>query len=424
MPSFQAVDGRDSEQLYSDTIYVMGFMLDFLAGKRKALPVNTPVPGGVPLERLTAFTRDALKLPIVRKCLGYLADNVNKAEPQIVDKDGKVLRTRRTLPSFLKSPSPEFSFKELIHQAVYAEFFEGEIKLLGQVANNGTPVALYVGDRTVVTQSTGEGMLYYWMHQYTNQGIQANRISIARRFSAPGTLQGLSEYASAETLISAALHCQEVVQKYFASNMHIDLMFTHEGEAPRGAVQELLKTLAEHHAGSRKAFRPVVTGRQWKMERLQESPQSAQLVELYQLINQSICTTVFGIDPLVFALGSGTTSGQNLTYQNASNLRSQVWLQAIEPVADLIADTITDYLPTGQFFEFSPRDLLRGSPHDRGQLVASMAAANQANTTATRQPIFSAEEIREPLGYFDPPPPKIMTQADVDSQFQEITDAF
>ena len=406
----------------------MGFLRALLTGadERALQPLNKPVTGNAPLRGLLGSNKDALKLPIVRKCMGYIADAINKAEPQVINADGEVLRTRRNLPQFIRNPSPEFRLKELVSQGVYSTFFNGDIRLLGRVSGNNVTTAMYVGDETIVSQSGGGGIIYY--NAFTEYGpdvIKANKISHVRRFAAPGTIRGLSEFDSAKLLLSASLECHEVINNFFAQNMHLDLMFMHEGQAPKGAVENLLLTLARRHAGSRRAYVPLVSDRAWKVERIRDSNQGNQLVELWRLLNQAICTEVFGIDPLVFALGSASTSGQTLTYQNASNLRSQVWLQAVEPVAELIADAISDFLPPGQFLEFSPRDMLRGSPNDRAQLVSSMAAAGQAYGS----PIFTKEEIREPLGYIGPPPAELdvvaapetpAEGADVDQEFEEI----
>lgn len=376
---------------------------DFLVGdvgdSRQLLPVNEPIEGTVPLQHSFSKGSEVLqKLPIARKCLGYIADTINETTPQIIDRNGKVLHGEFDLPEFIYQPSAEYVFEEFVQQATWALHTDGLLRVLGTVTPKNQPVNMYVGSQSLTTLQLGDGQLVYvdqpvWGDERYN--IIANKVALRRRLTAPGKPRGLGDFEPAQTLFSAALFAQESVEKFFGSNMFLDVIFSLDDEFSKNAAKELMTQLARKHTGPRNSFRPIIARKKWKVDRLKESNQANQLLELMMWLNSSISTTVFGIDPLVFALSSASTSGTSLTYQNASNLRSQVWLQACKPVARLIAGCITDYLPSGQFFQFSAQDFLRGSPADRGQLVQAMALAGKHYG----KPIFSLEEIREVLGF-------------------------
>ena len=95
----------------------MGGVRDVLFGQtRGLLPTNTPVLGTVPIQHENSKGSEPLrKLPLARKCIGYIAGPINKAEPEIVDADGNVLASGRQLPDWMLQPTPEFVMAETIH---------------------------------------------------------------------------------------------------------------------------------------------------------------------------------------------------------------------------------------------------------------------------------------------------------------------
>ena len=379
---------------------------DFLFGQtRGLLPTNQYISGTVPIQHANSRgTEPIRKLPIVRKCLGYIADTINKAEPEIVDADGNVLAKRHQLPEWMTQPTPDFQMAENVQQSVWSLFVHGYLRMMGMVGPTGRPAWIYIGVSPITSMISDSGAQFYAFvpADYGDDVMVANRVSYQRRFAAPGPVRGLSEMEPARTLLNTALHAQDVLDRHFGSNMMLDLVFTHEGEFVEGAGQNLIEQLAKRHAGPSRAWRPLVQDRKWRVERLKDSNQANQMMELYGMVNTMISTQVFGIDPLVFSLSSAPVSATSLTYQNASNLRSQVWQQAVEPIANIIAGAYSDYLPFGQYLRFSPTEFLRGSPSDRGQLVAQMALANKHSESE----IFSDEEIREVLGYMGKTTPR------------------
>ena len=372
---------------------------DFLFGDiRAVLPVNKPIDHTVPLQHVFTSTADPIRgLPIVRKCIGYIADTINETYPEIVDKDNKVLYGPRELPDWIMNPSGEFVFTELVQQAVWSLFTsQTGLRLLATV-REGRPLYMYVGSPYMSVIQYGDGSVIYVDYTTSYGGektIVANSVSVRRRLALPGSPIGLSDIDTAKTLLDTALAAQQTLNRFFRGNMQLDLLFTYEDEPAKDVKKTLIEQLARRHAGPGGAYRPLVLDKKWKAERLRDSNQANQVLEMYQLVNGAIVTEIFGIDPLVFALGS-KDSAQSLTYQNASNLRSQVWLQAVKPIAKLISECITDYLPKGQFFQFNAVDLLRGSPSDRGKLITDMALASKHYG----KPLFERKELRDVLGY-------------------------
>ena len=386
---------------------------EFLFGRepkretRRAIPLDTPIPGSVPLQHISAFGIEGLsQLPVARKCIGYIADQINDAEPQIIETaTNKIVATRDDLPEWIANPSAEYVFEELIQQSVWSLIGTGHLRLLAQTVNR-EPLFLYVGTTGLITIQINNGQVIY--KDFVSWGdpskvIIADHVSVRRLFAVPGSPIGMGTWEPASTLISTALYAQEAFERFFGNNMFMDLIFIRDGEFVQGASTELLTKLAKRHSGSSRAFRPLVTDNTWKVERLTDSNQANQVIELYGMINTHIATLVFGIDPLVFSLGSSGRpggSGAALVYQNASNLRSQVWNNACKPIARAIAGCISDYLPDGYRLHFSAAEMLRGSPHDRATMAGQMAAM----TSSYGRPLFTPEEIREVLGYSGPAP--------------------
>ena len=317
--------------------------------------------------------------------------------------DGEILYRRSRLPQFIQNPSGEYVLKEMVHQSVWSMFLDGWLRLLASTRPTGVPMFMYVGTSSVITHTAASGQVVYLDSQGVGPNkhtIVADSIAIRRRFALPGRPIGISEYEPARTLLNTALNAQDAIDRFFGNNMFLDLLFFHDGDYVKNAGKQLLEQLAKRHAGPKRAFRPIVTDRKWKIERLRESNQANQLLEIWMTVNAKVCTEVFGIDPLVFSVSNQNVSSTSLTYQNAASLRSQVWHQAIEPVASLIADCITDYLPTGEHFLFAAQDFLRGSPSDRASLMEKMALVGKHYGKV----MFAEEEIREVGGFTGPAP--------------------
>jgi len=383
---------------------VMGILSAFRRDKRQAQNLNEIIPNTVPLQHLFAEGFKSVEnLPVVKRCLNYIGDTINSCELELVDDQNRVLASGSDLPEWVIQPSGEYVFEELVHQAVTTLIMNGNLRLLASTRPDGTPMFAYVGTNALQTYTAGSGLLVYIdTPNYGDKSsvIVANRIAVRRRLALAGRPWGLGDYGPANTLVNAALHAQDVLVRFFGSNMFTDLMFQHEGEYVKNAGVGLIEQLAKRHAGPKNAFRPLITDRRWKVERLRESNQANQVVELMSLINTAICSQVFGIDPMVFSLQHGTqsSSDKSLTYQNAANLRSQVWQQACEPIAQLLAGCMSDFAPRGQHYRFRPDEMLRGSPSDRATLALNMAQVNAAVAEGSEE-IFSRDEIRRVLGY-------------------------
>lgn len=374
----------------------------FLFGDvRKAVTLDEPIMGTVPLQHGSNIGTEYIRrLPVVRKCLGYIADMINEAEPILINKKGvEIERGIDNMPSWIQNPSGEYVLAEWVQQGVWSAFANGSVRNLAQVRPGRTePTYMYIGTSSLLNLSYGGHVIYKDISQ-TSTGddlvIVANKVSVRRRFAVPGQTIGLGELEPAKTLINTALYAQDVLDKFFGNNMFFDVIFMHDGEYVEGQAKELITKLARRHAGASRAFRPIVSDHKWKMERMKDSNQANQMLELLGFINTSISTLVFGIDPLVFSLSTASHASTNLTYQNASNLRSASWLQACSPIAAMLEGCISDYLPRGTRLKFSPSGMLRGSPNDRAGLVANMALAGKHYGS----PVFEKQEMREVLGY-------------------------
>ena len=283
------------------------------AATRRALPLNEPVVGTVPIQHIASFGVEGLmNLPVARKCMGYVADQINEAEPQIIDvRTKQVVARRDDLPNWIAQPSADFVFEELVHQAVWSLIGTGHLRLLAQTQMR-EPLFMYVGTSGLIQLELSNGQVIY--KDFVSWGdpskvIIADHVSVRRLFSLPGSPLGIGSWEPAERLISTALYAQESLEQFFGQNMFLDVIFIRDGEFVQGAATELLTKLAKKHAGPRRAFRPLVTDGSWKVERLQDSNQSNQIVELMGLINTQVATLIFGIDPLVFSLGSAGRQG-------------------------------------------------------------------------------------------------------------------
>jgi len=367
--------------------------------------VNEPVVGTVPLQHI--FSRGIQpveNLPIVRECLGYITDTINDTHACIINRKKEVVFDEFHLPKWIKQPSAEFVFSELVGQAVVSLFTSGDLRLLA-MRNGKTPIFLYVGSPSLTANKMTDGSIVY--HDYLGpvpddgSVIVANAVVHRRRLAFPGKPLGISQYEPGKTLINSALHAQDVIDNFFSKNMFLDLIFTRKNnsEGVQGTGKNLLTALANRHSGPANSFKPLVDDFEWNIERLKDSNQSNQLMELCAMLDTKICTQIFGIDPLIFSISNQITAGSTLTYQNASNLRTQVWLKAVKPVADIIAGAITEYLPNGQYFRFDAHDFLLGSPADRASLVEKMALVNQHSGTI----VFTVEEMRSILGMVGEP---------------------
>lgn len=379
------------------------FFSDVGADTRSVLPINEPITGTVPLQHIfSAGITPIEKLPIVRECLGFITDTINETDSVIINKRKEVVFDEFSFPKFIKQPSVEFVFEELVGQAVTSLFTSGDLRLLAMRAGT-KPIFMYVGSPSLVSYKMGDGSLIYYDYlgtPYTgDHSIVANSVVHRRRLAFPGKPLGISQYEPGKTLINTALHAQDLIQYYFANNMHLDLIFTKKGEYVKGSGLNLLTALAQRHSGPKNSYKPLVDDYDWNIERLSDSNQANQVMELCAMVDTKICTQVFGIDPLVFSISNQVASGTNLTYQNASNLRTQVWLKAVKPVARIIASAISEYLPNGQYFRFDAHDFLLGGPSDRAALVEKMALVNKH----TGKEVFTVEEMRGVLGMIGAP---------------------
>ena len=101
--------GRVSSMKFSE------FLFGTVPDTRTVHPVNQPISGTVPIQHI--FSRGLApieNLPIVRECLGYIADTINDTEACIINRRKEVLFNEYALPKFIRQPSTEFVFEELV----------------------------------------------------------------------------------------------------------------------------------------------------------------------------------------------------------------------------------------------------------------------------------------------------------------------
>ena len=359
--------------------------------KREVVPLDQPVADAVsPQVSLGSFANYYKSLEIVRQCIREIADQINSARPYIVDQSG----TELPLPSWLVQPSTLFKFRDLVFQCCYMLHAQDRIDLLASGRSN-PPEALYVGSAQIIQSPADQKVQVFDGAGLGSSYIKADRIAIGWRSAVPG-VGSIANSADAYLLLEACYEAHQTLHSKLRKSFQTDVMFSHEGEAPKGAVTEFLRTLAKKHVGARNAYTPLVTDRTWKVTKLEESNRENMLVELIELISRRIVVEVFGLEPLAMGISAQQGGGgSNLTYTNASSLRSQQWVRTAGPIARIIADTMSEFLPDGQRLRFDASDLLRGSPMDRAQLAANMASANGQSPQA---PYFTRDEIREVVG--------------------------
>lgn len=387
----------------------------FVFGEERApQPWGEPIPYSRYLGRNEPIVLgNVLALPIVRRCVGEVANLVASATPTIIRADGS--RTTR-MPSWLRNPSAIFNLRETIHQSAWSCVFNAEMFLVWDntetLGGRVRPSNIWVPrPEDVSYYSDGKSITYY---QWWNGGAeaQADMGTHRRTLSAPGVWRGVGTTRTGKVLTDSAQSTQKALDNHLLKDAILGVVFAFAGTLNKDQRTQFLQQLARNHIGPENAGAPLVTDGDLKVQRIPPSMEDAQLIDLMRELDVRIARNVFFLD-----LGEHGSGQRSLTYTNTAQLRARNWSTAAEPIARTIADAFSDLL--GQQFVFDPAEPLRGSPADRSSLQAQMALTNERSIRSGLGPVYSIEEIREVTGLHGPGP--VMPVSD--SEIAELENA-
>lgn len=368
----------------------------------------------LPMSRYIARNRpivegNILALPVVRRCIGELANLISAAKMVIVQPDG---RRTTMLPSWMMDPSALYNLRETNQQAVWSLSLEGEMFFVWNMEGR-TPEGLVVPRvRDVSFYSGGQGVVYQSWWDADGQDEHAEYFSHRRLLAAPGTWRGVPPRESGEQLTDSAQHTQKALDSMLLKDAILGVVYAFTGELGAEQREQFLKQLNKTINGPENAGTPLITDGDLKVHRIEPSMEGEKLQALQRDLDARIASQVFFLDPAALDIPTGEAS---LTYRNTSQLRARNWAQAGLPLAQVIAEAWTDVLRQAGFMshvEFDATEPLMGSPADRADLASKMATANMHSARAGDGLLYSRKEIRLITGHHGDPPELPVAAAD------------
>ena len=361
------------------------------AGSTQVRAADAPAPGLSldDLARLLGASRDdASSLPVVWGCLVRIISRLQNMPVRITNPDGSLART----PAWVTTPSMTWDWADVISQSAWSLLMEGDLFVLPTRDRLQRPIGVVIVDpRKVQTyKKVGQDILPQLV--YTINGAPAPGLIHVRYVALPGEPRGLGSKRAAKRAAEIGVMSEQTILNHFVQGARLQAVFTAKSDkiTPEQA-REATFELQANYGGLDNAWKPVAIGGDYAVNMLSQTADDAQFLELSQWSDARIASQIFGVDPTLLGIN---ISGSSLTYKNASDRESQLWRDALRPVATRIESCFARLLTTGRRFDLVESSVLIGGPRDRALYAKDLAQINRMAGAW----IFTPNQILEAVG--------------------------
>jgi len=213
------------------------------------------------------------------------------------------------------------------------------------------------------------------------------------RFVKPGTPFADSPVQRAKATIGAAVAAREFGSRFFGDGAHPGMIVRSEQALTPEQAEGIKKSLMRATKGNRE---PAVLGAGLEVEPIMVNPNDSQFIDLMRFTTEE-SARFWRVPPtMIYA----ATSGQSVTYQNASQNDLAYLKHSLEGHLVRIEKALTRLLPSPQFARFNRNAFLRSDPVTRSEiqdrrLMNKTLTINEVRSQEDELP-FDGDEYDEP----------------------------
>jgi HK97 family phage portal protein len=202
-------------------------------------------------------------------------------------------------------------------------------------------------------------------------------------YEVAGSPVGMNPIEYAASTIGTALGAQDFAEDFFEADAHPTALLKTKNNVTKDQAADI-KTAAKRAVQDRDLL--VLSG-DLEWQAMQVTPTDSQFLDTQRFTAQQICGAIFGVPPEMLGF---STSGQALTYANATDRDLQFLKYGLNPWLVRIEDAMSRLLPDSQTVKFNAGGLLRTDMKSRFEAY-NVAADVQVKTG---QPLLTTDEMR------------------------------
>ena len=326
----------------------------------------------------------AMKIPIVRRCLMFLADRL-RAMP---------LEVTGPRPPWLDQPNPWTSYRDLISMCVLmVHMYDSGLHLLGVPDTAGNVAQIQVAQPYAMRgRINADYDRVDWFH---NNKPYPYPVAFVRRYALPGTLENVTSVGALGHERDIAVGTKRAMSEQFWTGANFDVIISSKADVGKETMEELLEDIEAQTAGPEGFTKPLVTSADVSIARLTPSMRDRQLRELSQDAQAQIATLGFGLHPELVGI---FLPNQSSIYRNSEDAALRVWRDSLRDLRDALQFAFSGLAGARTDIKINEADELRGSPRDRAQQVNAMVNANKT-APDNAGPTFTEDEIRGAFGF-------------------------
>jgi HK97 family phage portal protein len=352
---------------------------------------DTGVYSPVAVSTTTALTHAASSA-----CIDTLATSVSALPLDAVRMVGATRRPVEPSPLIIREPSSLVEQDVWLYQLMQSLLTDGNA--FGEVTNVGAmqlPTSIEWYDPETVTHrrmvdgvptvSIGGRDEQLWPY--------GNILHIPGRFVKPGTPFADSPVQRAKATIGAAVAAREFGSRFFGDGAHPGMIVRSDQQLTPEQAEGVKRSLMRATKGNRE---PAVLGSGLDVQPIMVNPNDSQFIDLMRFTTEE-AARFWRVPPsMIYA----ATSGQSVTYANASQNDLAYLKHSLEGHLIRIEKALTRLLPRPQFARFNRNAFLRSDPVTRSEiqdrrLANKTLTINEVRALEDEQP-FDGDEYDEP----------------------------
>ena len=330
-------------------------------------------------------------------CLRLITDRIRTMRYEVLNADLEPVKGGG--PVWLRNPNPFWDLSLLLANTAQQVVHYGNAWWLPSFDNARRPVGMYLLSPELVTPNylTGYGIDpdYPWLAD----GLPVRRPLFHMPYvPRPGDILGVGTREAASGLVDLAdfsLRWQTEFYKKGATGQFFVTTNDPQQTMNEDEIDRFQDNWEANVGGQGNAFRvPIIPGG-LSVQRVSLTAEQMDFINARKMTDREIAAQIFHIDPSYFNLND---SGTSVTYSTMQALETRIWNDAVKPIATILEDAVSYFLPGNNVFRFKPGDYLLGTPNDRSNQIRNMSLVNKESQSAGLGLVFSTGEIRDVVG--------------------------
>jgi HK97 family phage portal protein len=345
---------------------------------------------------VSVSTTTALTHAASSACIDTLATSVSALPLDAVRMSGATRRPVEPAPSLIRTPSGLVEQDVWLYQLMQALLTDGNA--FGEVTRTGAaglPTSIeWYDPETVTNRRLVDGVPTVQIAGRDEQLWPYGDVwHVPGRFVKPGTPFADSPVQRAKATIGAAVAAREFGSRFFGDGAHPGMIVRSEQALTPEQAEGIKKSLMRATKGNRE---PAVLGAGLEVEPIMVNPNDSQFIDLMRFTTEE-SARFWRVPPsMIYA----ATSGQSVTYANASQNDLAYLKHSLEGHLVRIEKALTRLLPSPQFARFNRNAFLRSDPVTRSEiqdrrLMNKTLTVNEVRSQEDELP-FDGDEYDEP----------------------------